>query len=137
MHAVILPALAAHFLLLISTGHVLAQDAGTTTTLTTTTTVFTSTTTITAGGNTYTSATTETVSLSSTLIRTAGVAATTTSTQAGSMSFEGDLQAAVLNSTNFFRGLHQASNLTWDDTLADYAKNYSKGCVWEHSVRLI
>ncbi|KAI6800561.1 hypothetical protein KC363_g1092 [Hortaea werneckii] len=50
------------------------------------------------------------------------------------MSYQDGLKTAVLNSTNYHRSQHQASNLTWDSTLADYAQDYSKNCKWEHSV---
>lgn len=46
--------------------------------------------------------------------------------------------SAVLNSTNFYRGEHNASDLSWNDTLADFAEDYlddmrGDSCVFEHS----
>lgn len=133
-------ALAAHFLLYALAG------AETTITLTSTTTVLTSTTTVTRGGETDTTCTTCKASLSSTLIPAARssnsliITPTTsihnlpTATSSDDMSYQDGLETAVLNSTNYYRSQHQASNLTWDSTLADYAQDYSKNCKWEHSV---
>ncbi|RMY79111.1 hypothetical protein D0863_00254 [Hortaea werneckii] len=56
-----------------------------------------------------------------------------TATSLDGMSYQDGLEAAVLNSTNYYRSQHQASNLTWDSALADYAQDYSKNCKWEHS----
>ncbi|WYZ38501.1 hypothetical protein EsH8_III_000415 [Colletotrichum jinshuiense] len=46
--------------------------------------------------------------------------------------------SAVLNSTNFYRGEHNASDVTWNDTLADFATDYlddmsGDSCDFEHS----
>ncbi|KAF2168993.1 hypothetical protein M409DRAFT_65319 [Zasmidium cellare ATCC 36951] len=43
------------------------------------------------------------------------------------------LQFAVLNSTNIYRQHYEAQNVTWNSTLANYAQNYAKNCVWKHS----
>ncbi|KAK4553037.1 hypothetical protein LTR86_009961 [Recurvomyces mirabilis] len=59
---------------------------------------------------------------------TAGPAAT------GAMSFTGDaFQAAVLNSTNYYRAQHQAGALSWNDTLAKFAQDTASKCIWQHS----
>lgn len=47
------------------------------------------------------------------------------------------LQSAVLNSTNFYRTQHQVEPVKWNDTLADFAEDYAKGCIWKHSVSLL
>jgi len=53
----------------------------------------------------------------------------------GIVSYTGNaLQAAVLNSTNYYRAQHQAGALTWDDGLASYAQDYANKCAWQHSV---
>jgi len=44
-----------------------------------------------------------------------------------------NFRTSILNSTNFYRYEHSASYIYWNDTLAQYALNYSKNCVWEHS----
>ncbi|KAF2109088.1 CAP domain-containing protein [Lophiotrema nucula] len=44
-----------------------------------------------------------------------------------------DFRAAVLNSTNTYRRQHNATGLSWNDTLSDYALNWSDRCVFEHS----
>ena len=42
-------------------------------------------------------------------------------------------QSDILNSTNFYRAQHNASNVSWNDTLADYAANYVTGCNFAHT----
>ncbi|KAK1071202.1 hypothetical protein LTR74_003583 [Friedmanniomyces endolithicus] len=102
-------------LLLISGDPVSAED--TTTTTLQSTTYLTLTTTVTSGASAF--PTTET---------TMAVVPT------GSVSYNGNaLQAAVLNSTNYYRAQHQAGALTWDDGLASYAQNYANKCSWQHS----
>ena len=44
-----------------------------------------------------------------------------------------DLQSAVLNSTNTYRHQHNASALTWNNTLASYAKSQASACKFAHS----
>ncbi|TKA72425.1 hypothetical protein B0A55_05407 [Friedmanniomyces simplex] len=52
----------------------------------------------------------------------------------GTIAYTGNaLQAAVLNSTNYYRAQHQANALTWDDALANYAQDYAGKCIWQHS----
>ncbi|KAL0943577.1 extracellular scp domain protein [Colletotrichum truncatum] len=44
--------------------------------------------------------------------------------------------SAVLNSTNHYREQHNASDVSWNETLADFAEEYLDGmedCDWEHS----
>ena len=43
------------------------------------------------------------------------------------------LQSAVLNSTNTYRHQHNATDLTWNDTLASYAKSQASACKFAHS----
>jgi hypothetical protein len=43
-------------------------------------------------------------------------------------------RSSILRTTNAYRAAHNASNLSWNETLADYAKDWAKGCKWEHSV---
>ena len=40
----------------------------------------------------------------------------------------------VLNSTNYFRELHGAKDVTWNSSLAEYAQSYAQNCIWRHSV---
>jgi uncharacterized protein YkwD len=42
-------------------------------------------------------------------------------------------QDTVLNITNSYRQQHNASALTWNDTLADTAKEWAEKCGFEHS----
>ncbi|KAF7561483.1 hypothetical protein G7046_g2661 [Stylonectria norvegica] len=43
--------------------------------------------------------------------------------------------SAILNSTNFYRAEHNASDVTWNKTLEDFASDYldDNGCKFEHS----
>lgn len=53
-----------------------------------------------------------------------------------SFSKDATFTSAILNSTNFYRGEHNASDVTWNDTLADFASDYladNDDCVFEHS----
>ncbi|KAM3414527.1 hypothetical protein BST61_g9686 [Cercospora zeina] len=43
------------------------------------------------------------------------------------------LQAQVLNSTNTWRSDYLAEPVKWNDSLADYAQDWAKGCLWQHS----
>lgn len=42
----------------------------------------------------------------------------------------------MLTAHNFYRKAHNASDLTWNDTLTTAAQKWSDGCKFEHSVRL-
>lgn len=42
-------------------------------------------------------------------------------------------QQAILDVTNLFRRQHNASSLAWNESLAEYAKDWSKDCKFEHS----
>ncbi|KAJ5143255.1 SCP-like extracellular protein [Penicillium bovifimosum] len=44
-----------------------------------------------------------------------------------------EFQDSVLRVTNQYRAWHQASPLTWNNTLADYSRNWAESCVWQHS----
>lgn len=46
-------------------------------------------------------------------------------------------QDEVLNSTNYYRKQFQVEPVTWNDTLADFADDYVKGCIWKHSVSFV
>ena len=43
------------------------------------------------------------------------------------------LRTSVLNSTNLYRYQHNATFLSWNDSLASYAQSYSSDCTWAHS----
>ncbi|USW58000.1 Putative CAP domain-containing protein [Septoria linicola] len=45
----------------------------------------------------------------------------------------GSLESTVLNSTNYYRSQHLADPVQWNDTLADFAKDWAEGCIWKHS----
>lgn len=40
---------------------------------------------------------------------------------------------AILHVTNLYRREHNASSLAWNDTLVEYAKDWSEDCEFEHS----
>ena len=42
-------------------------------------------------------------------------------------------QKAILDVTNLYRRQHNASQLSWNESLASYAKDWSDGCKFEHS----
>jgi uncharacterized protein YkwD len=51
------------------------------------------------------------------------------------MSWEGKgFRDAVLNSTNLYRGQHEANAVKWDDTLASYAQDHANSCKFAHTV---
>lgn len=62
----------------------------------------------------------------------------TAAPQPTSSSYTSDqtFQDDMLKATNFYRGEHNASALTWNKTSAEYALKWSKGCDFEHSVSL-
>jgi uncharacterized protein YkwD len=41
---------------------------------------------------------------------------------------------AILSASNAYRQDHNASQLTWNETLTRYAKDWAEGCKWKHSV---
>ena len=43
-------------------------------------------------------------------------------------------KTTILNVTNTYRKQHNATALKWNNTLADFAKDWSKKCEFEHSV---
>ena len=45
-------------------------------------------------------------------------------------------QETILNVTNTYRKQHNATALRWNDTLAEYAEEWSEKCEFEHSVRV-
>ena len=54
------------------------------------------------------------------------------------MAWEGKgFRDAVLNSTNLYRGQHQAQALKWNKALASYAQDHADDCKFAHSVSSI
>jgi uncharacterized protein YkwD len=58
------------------------------------------------------------------------VSADTSTTQYTS---DSAFESTILNITNIYRKQHNASALTWNDTLADAAADWSQKCNFEHS----
>lgn len=46
---------------------------------------------------------------------------------------DSDFKETILNVTNLYREQHKASQLTWNESLAEYAKDWSEDCKFEHS----
>ncbi|KAF2842867.1 PR-1-like protein [Patellaria atrata CBS 101060] len=67
-----------------------------------------------------------------TILITAPAPAPTPSTSS-SYTSDREFRDAVLNSTNTYRAQHNASDLHWNDTLADYARDWAEGCQFGHS----
>ncbi|KAK3167840.1 hypothetical protein OEA41_004286 [Lepraria neglecta] len=42
-------------------------------------------------------------------------------------------ESSILNSTNTYRNLYNATSLTWNTTLASYASTYADKCIFAHS----
>ncbi|KAL4821589.1 CAP domain-containing protein [Aspergillus spinulosporus] len=78
-----------------------------------------------------------TVIVTVTEIATATATATTTTTpevpQDPSYTSPSQFRSSILRTTNAYRAAYNASSLSWNQTLADYAKDWAKGCRWEHS----
>lgn len=50
-----------------------------------------------------------------------------------SLASEPSLEETILSAHNHFRAIHHAPNLEWDDTLANYARQYASKCQFKHS----
>lgn len=70
--------------------------------------------------------------VSQTVTKTSTVSAPTTPLSASYTDLP-TFKSKVLNSTNVFRSEHNASSLTWNDTLADIAQAWASQCHWRHS----
>ncbi|KAF2134048.1 PR-1-like protein [Dothidotthia symphoricarpi CBS 119687] len=46
---------------------------------------------------------------------------------------DADFRDAILNGTNTYRKQHNATDLVWNDTLAEYANEWSQDCKFDHS----
>lgn len=64
------------------------------------------------------------------------LAAPQATTETSSTEYTSDtaFRDAVLNATNTFRAQHNASDLVWNETLAEFAVDWSEECGFEHSV---
>ncbi|RDW70721.1 putative extracellular SCP domain protein Pry1 [Aspergillus mulundensis] len=74
-----------------------------------------------------------------TVTETATATATTLATatpevpQDPSYTSQRQFRSSILETTNIYRAAHNASGLRWNETLADFAKDWAEGCKWEHS----
>lgn len=80
---------------------------------------------------------TSTITVVQTIYASAAVATATASVTTDEHSYTDDavFDNTVLDITNTVRQNYNASALSWNDTLADYAQAWSEGCKFEHSVR--
>ncbi|KAL3476781.1 CAP domain-containing protein [Aspergillus californicus] len=85
--------------------------------------------------------TTPTLAATDTAVMTVTATATTTVTatadpvvpQDPSYTNPTKFESSILETSNAYRTAHNASSLTWNDTLASFAKKWAKGCAWKHS----
>ncbi|MCJ1281922.1 hypothetical protein MMC26_001245 [Xylographa opegraphella] len=69
-----------------------------------------------------------------TIVATVVVTAPSNSaTSSSQYTSDDDFQSSILNSTNVFRDEHNATALSWNDSLAAYAADYAGNCHWQHS----
>lgn len=61
------------------------------------------------------------------------VTETQTSPTPASYTSLSEFKDTVLSISNDYRREHDACTLTWNDTLADYSRNWAKQCKWKHS----
>lgn len=73
----------------------------------------------------------QTLPPSTTLIST--VASPTSTGASPEYTSDAAFQSAILNSTNIYRKEHNATALTWNDTLAAYAAQHVTACNFEHT----
>ena len=62
------------------------------------------------------------------------VTETPTSPTPASYTSLNEFKDTVLSISNDYRREHDACTLTWNDTLADYSRNWAQQCKWKHSV---
>lgn len=74
---------------------------------------------------------------------TATETATTTTTtnrqipQDRSYTSASQFKSSILSTTNAYRTAYNASSLVWNETLASFANQWAKTCLWKHSVRTL
>ncbi|KAL4916079.1 CAP domain-containing protein [Aspergillus aurantiobrunneus] len=76
--------------------------------------------------------TTVIVTFTATATETA-TATATTPRQDDSYTSPALFKSSILTTTNTYRAAHNASTLTWNETLASYASQWAETCMWEHS----
>ena len=76
-----------------------------------------------------------TSTITSTITATASGTSSTPTELSTSLTSDTEFRSSMLNSTNFYRAQHNATDLTWNETLATYATSYAEKCLWKHSVR--
>lgn len=69
-----------------------------------------------------------------TVLITTTLTSTPTSPTPASYTSLKEFKDTVLSISNDYRNEHDACTLTWNDTLADYSRNWAKQCKWKHSV---
>lgn len=76
-----------------------------------------------------------------TITATATATATTTTTNPQvphdrSYTSASQFKSSTLSTTNAYRSTHNASSLVWNETLASFANQWARTCLWKHSVRI-
>lgn len=79
---------------------------------------------------------TVTSTITSTIIATATATGASSGPSSSSFASDTEFRSSILNSTNFYRAQHNATALTWNQSLATYAATYAEKCLWKHSVPL-
>lgn len=69
-----------------------------------------------------------------TVLVTTTLTSTPTSPTPASYTSLSEFKDTVLSISNNYRNEHDACTLTWNDTLADYSRNWAQQCKWKHSV---
>jgi len=67
------------------------------------------------------------------VVSTIVISATASANTDVSLTDDNTFQRDVLNTTNTFRGQHNASVVTWNTTLAAYATGWASKCIFNHS----
>lgn len=68
-----------------------------------------------------------------TITETATGAASASATSSSQFTSDSEFEQAMLQAHNFYRKEHNASNLVWNDTSAEYAQNWAGDCEFKHS----
>lgn len=89
-----------------------------------------------------TSALETTIIVTITATATATTTTTTTTTnpqvpQDRSYTSASQFKSSILSTTNAYRSTHNASSLIWNETLASFANQWARTCLWKHSVRIL
>ncbi|KAL6237174.1 CAP domain-containing protein [Aspergillus navahoensis] len=74
-----------------------------------------------------------TITETATATATATIMTTPKVPQDPSYTSASQFKSSILKTTNAYRAAHNASDLSWSEALADYAKDWARECRWAHS----